>query len=203
MSAMSAYVIGSTPAEPCGAEATACVPSPSGSPGRNGARCSRTATGPTPGPPPPCGIANVLCRLRWLTSAPNAPGRASPTSALRLAPSTYTCPPAACTVSQIDVIVSSKTPCVEGYVTMIAASLSAFAAIFAWRSSRSTEPSAAAFTTTTDSPASAAEAAFVPCAEDGMRQTVRWVSPRDSWYPVSYTHLRAHETGRNLVCRLL
>ena len=22
-------------------------------------------------------------------------------------------------------------------------------------------------------------------------------------YPVSYTHLRAHETGRNLVCRLL
>ena len=25
----------------------------------------------------------------------------------------------------------------------------------------------------------------------------------DSWIPVSYTHLRAHETGRNLVCRLL
>ena len=24
-----------------------------------------------------------------------------------------------------------------------------------------------------------------------------------STYPVSYTHLRAHETGRNLVCRLL
>src|SRR5674476_667984 len=23
------------------------------------------------------------------------------------------------------------------------------------------------------------------------------------WIPVSYTHLRAHETGRNLVCRLL
>src|SRR5674476_581455 len=23
------------------------------------------------------------------------------------------------------------------------------------------------------------------------------------WVPVSYTHLRAHETGRNLVCRLL
>src|SRR5674476_1553041 len=23
------------------------------------------------------------------------------------------------------------------------------------------------------------------------------------FYPVSYTHLRAHETGRNLVCRLL
>src|SRR5678809_394986 len=25
----------------------------------------------------------------------------------------------------------------------------------------------------------------------------------DKMYPVSYTHLRAHETGRNLVCRLL
>ena len=25
----------------------------------------------------------------------------------------------------------------------------------------------------------------------------------DSVSPVSYTHLRAHETGRNLVCRLL
>ena len=28
--------------------------------GRNSARCSATHTGPTPGPPPPCGIANVL-----------------------------------------------------------------------------------------------------------------------------------------------
>src|SRR5665213_1952578 len=26
---------------------------------------------------------------------------------------------------------------------------------------------------------------------------------RGTWRPVSYTHLRAHETGRNLVCRLL
>src|SRR5665213_2564665 len=27
--------------------------------------------------------------------------------------------------------------------------------------------------------------------------------PRGRGVPVSYTHLRAHETGRNLVCRLL
>eukprot|EP01015_Nassula_variabilis_P022032 TRINITY_DN399_c0_g1_i11.p2 TRINITY_DN399_c0_g1~~TRINITY_DN399_c0_g1_i11.p2 ORF type:complete len:112 (-),score=56.49 TRINITY_DN399_c0_g1_i11:52-387(-) len=27
--------------------------------------------------------------------------------------------------------------------------------------------------------------------------------PNSSLIPVSYTHLRAHETGRNLVCRLL
>ena len=34
-----------------------------------------------------------------------------------------------------------------------------------------------------------------------MRYLARTLSNR--LYPVSYTHLRAHETGRNLVCRLL
>ena len=29
------------------------------------------------------------------------------------------------------------------------------------------------------------------------------IAYRKSHRPVSYTHLRAHETGRNLVCRLL
>src|SRR5665213_4469231 len=33
-------------------------------------------------------------------------------------------------------------------------------------------------------------------------QEVRQERPA-GWRPVSYTHLRAHETGRNLVCRLL
>ena len=56
--------------------------------GRYGARWLRTATGPMPGPPPPCGMQKVLCRFRWETSAPNSPGLASPTSALRFAPST-------------------------------------------------------------------------------------------------------------------
>src|SRR5436190_23706578 len=105
------------PAEPCGAAATgptAVAPGCRGSPGRYGARCPRTATGPTPGPPPPCGMQNVLCRLRWDTSAPNRPGLASPTSALRLAPSTYTWPPAACTRSQTSVTVCSNTPLVDG-----------------------------------------------------------------------------------------
>src|SRR6185369_117128 len=82
--------------------------------GRYGARCARAATGPTPGPPPPCGMQNVLCRLRWQTSAPNRPGRASPTNALRLAPSTYTWPPVACTRSHTSVTVVSKTPFVDG-----------------------------------------------------------------------------------------
>src|SRR5674476_492887 len=29
------------------------------------------------------------------------------------------------------------------------------------------------------------------------------IAPASDFTPVSYTHLRAHETGRNLVCRLL
>src|SRR5690606_23717351 len=39
--------------------------------GRNGARCDLTAHGPTPGPPPRCGMQNVLCRLRCDTSEPH------------------------------------------------------------------------------------------------------------------------------------
>src|SRR5438046_5153392 len=111
-------------AEPQGAAAIA--PEPEVGPavgcngwlGRNGARCARTPIGPTPGPPPPCGMQKVLCRFRWLTSAPNRPGRERPTSALRLAPSTYTCPPASCTSAQSSVMDSSNTPWVDGYVTM-------------------------------------------------------------------------------------
>ena len=93
------------PAEPQGAALTGAtvfvaVDAGVGSPGRNGARCAATATGPTPGPPPPCGMQNVLCRLRWQTSPPSSPGRARPTSALRFAPSMYTWPPASWTRSQ-------------------------------------------------------------------------------------------------------
>src|SRR5438094_4032567 len=45
-----------------------------GCPGRYGARCAATPIGPMPGPPPPCGMLNVLCRLMWHTSAPIAAG---------------------------------------------------------------------------------------------------------------------------------
>ena len=47
------------------------------------------------------------------------------------------------------------------------------AAILARRSSRSTLPASSHATTTTFMPARTADAAFVPCADDGMRQTVR------------------------------
>jgi len=47
--------------------------------GRYGAKCFFTPTGPMPGPPPPCGMQNVLWRLRWQTSAPIKPGLVRPT----------------------------------------------------------------------------------------------------------------------------
>jgi len=55
--------------------------------GRNGSSAFFTATGPAPGPPPPWGVENVLCRLRCMASTPKSPGRAMPTSAFMLAPS--------------------------------------------------------------------------------------------------------------------
>ncbi len=58
-----------------------------GCPGRNGARCFAVQMGPMPGPPPPCGMQNVLCRFRWQTSGPKSPGRQRPTCAFMLAPS--------------------------------------------------------------------------------------------------------------------
>src|SRR5882724_1742094 len=106
-------------AEPNGAADTGptgrgLAPSLEGGPGRNGARCALTPMGPTPGPPPPWGMQNVLCKLRWLTSAPKRPGAASPTRALRLAPSTYTWPPWSCTMAQTSAMAGSNTPWVDG-----------------------------------------------------------------------------------------
>ena len=45
----------------------------------------------------------------------------------------------------------------------------------------STEPSSPALTTTTFMPAITAEAALVPWADDGIRQTLRAPSPRARW----------------------
>ncbi len=61
-----------------------------------------------------------------------------------------------------------------------AASRSACFSAFARRSARSTLPSRSQPTTTTFSPAIAALAGLVPCAEDGIRHTSRCCSPRDS-----------------------
>ena len=101
------------------------------------------------------------------------PGRATPTSALRFAPSRYTCPPWSCTTAQMSPMCSSNTPCVDGYVTISAASCSACCAALASRSSRSTLPLSSHATTTTRMPAIAADAALVPCADAGIRHTSR------------------------------
>src|SRR4051812_34400602 len=117
---MYAHGIGRIPADPHGAPAIGPTPvagpasGTSGWFGRYGARCAATPIGPTPGPPPPCGMQNVLCRLRWQTSAPIVAGGGRPTCALRVAPSMYTWPPCEWTVAQMSRIAASNTPWVLG-----------------------------------------------------------------------------------------
>ena len=48
---------------------------------------AENTTGPAPGPPPPCGVEKVLCRLMCIASMPRSPGRTRPTIALKFAPS--------------------------------------------------------------------------------------------------------------------
>ena len=86
--------------------------------GRNGSSTFLTATGPAPGPPPPCGVEKVLCRLRCITSTPKSPGRAMPTSAFMLAPSMYSMAPFLCRISATRTMLSSNTPSVFGLVTI-------------------------------------------------------------------------------------
>ena len=57
-----------------------------------------------------------------------------------------------------------------------------FASAFARRSATSMLPFASVFTTTTFIPAITALAGLVPCADCGIRHTLRCASPRDSWY---------------------
>mmetsp|Transcript_2252 Transcript_2252/g.3947 ORF Transcript_2252/g.3947 Transcript_2252/m.3947 type:complete len:210 (-) Transcript_2252:1252-1881(-) len=146
-------------------------------PGRKGARWDATPIEPTPGPPPPWGMQNVLCRLRWQTSAPMIPGLVKPTCAFIFAPSMYTCPPASWTISMISTIFSSNTPKVLGYVTMNAATFSLCFSTFALKSSKSIFPSSSLSTTTTFIPAMVALAGLVPCALLGIRQTLRCPCP--------------------------
>ena len=82
---------------------------------------------------------------------------------------------------QMSVMPSSNTPWVDGYVTIIAASLSPATLTFDCRSVMSTFPRSSQATTTTDIPAITALAAFVPWALDGIKQTVRSLSPRLRW----------------------
>src|SRR2546427_425651 len=79
-------------------------------------------------------------------------------------------------------IVSSNTPCVDGYVTINADSRSLCASAFARRSLTSILPAAVLATTTTRMPAMTPLAGVVPCADAGMSTTSRAVSPRSRGY---------------------
>ena len=63
-----------------------------------------------------------------MTSNPMSPGRATPSSAFMFAPSPYTSPPFAWTISAISWMWLSKIPRVFGFVSMIAATSSSIAA---------------------------------------------------------------------------
>jgi glycine dehydrogenase len=70
----------------------------------------------------------------------------------------------------------------KGIGAISAARSSACSFAFASRSAMSMSPASVFFTTTTFMPAITALAGFVPCADCGMRHTLRLASPRDSWY---------------------
>src|SRR2546426_9226439 len=82
--------------------------------GRKGARWGATQIGPIPGPPPPCGMQNVLWRFRWHTSAPMSAGRQRPTLAVLVAASLDTRPPWAWAVSANRRVDPSETAVLGG-----------------------------------------------------------------------------------------
>src|SRR5207247_2019644 len=90
--------------------------------------------------------------------------------------------PCWCTMRQTLLIDASNTPCVDGYVTIKAPSVAWCSLAFASRSATSMLPCASVFTTTTVIPAITALAGLVPCADCGIRQVMRWASPRWRWY---------------------
>ncbi len=150
-------------------------------PGRKSTSGADTPTGPAPGPPPPCGVLNVLCRLKCSTSKPRSPGRTMPSSALRLAPSPYISPPYRCTSAATCSTCSSNRPSVLGLVSIMPARC----APCSWQAdssaARSTFPRASEGISTTRSPTMAEVAGLVPCAESGTKTTLRALSPRSRW----------------------
>ena len=85
----------------------------------------------------------------------------------------YTWPPASWTASTISRMRLSKTPCVEGYVTISPQSSELYSDAFFFRSSTSMLPLGSHATVMIFMPAMAAEAGLVPWAEAGMRIMLR------------------------------
>ena len=155
--------------------------STSGWPGRYGARCAATPIGPMPGPPPPCGIANVLCRLRWQTSAPIGAGLVRPDLRVHVGAVHVDLP--AVRVDDLADLPDADPRTRRASTDTSPSAPRAVArarAAFARRSSTSTLPCASHATTTTCMPAITALAGLVPCADAGMSTTSRCAVAADA-----------------------
>ena len=147
--------------------------------GRYGARCAATPIGPMPGPPPPCGMQKVLCRLRWQTSAPSSAGRQMPDQRVQVG---------AVHVDLAAVLVDQRADLADALLEhAVGARIGdhqrrqpAACAARPWPGGRRGRRcrSRSQPTTTTSMPAISALAGLVPCAEDGIRHTSRSASPR-------------------------
>ena len=97
----------------CGRSSSRTKPSPTRSTvgrGRNGARAAVTPQAPAPGPPLPCGVENVLCRLKWHRSKPASRARVMPRIPFALAWSYAARPPASWTIADEGVDVGVEDP---------------------------------------------------------------------------------------------
>ena len=87
-----------------------------GQKGRDGSRCSAAAdSGPAPSSAPSVRRGKGLLQVHVDDIEAHSPGLTLPRMALRLAPSWYSKPPAACTMSRDLEKFSSNTPRVEGF----------------------------------------------------------------------------------------
>ena len=169
------------PAEPYGAALIGPIPCRAGRRrgacgwrGRYGARCARTADRPDARPAAAVRDAERLVQVEVETSPPNSPGLRVAQQRVEVGAVDVHLP--AVLVHDLAelgdaVLVDAVRRRVghhdRGEVVGVLRRTSPR------RSSRSTVPSSAALTTTTRMPAITADAALVPCAEDGIRQTSR------------------------------
>ena len=140
-----------------------------------------TPIGPMPGPPPPWGMQKVLCRLRWQTSAPMSPGLVQADLGVHVG-AVHVDLPAVAVDDLADLLHVFLEHAMRGGVgdhqggeiVLVLLGLGFQVCDFdvAVR---------IAATGTTFNPATTALAGLVPCAETGIRQTLRCASPRDSW----------------------
>ena len=133
-------------------------------------------------PPPPCGMAKVLCRFIWLTSAPMKPGEV--VADLRVEVGAVHRPDRRCMDDGADV--HDRLPRTRRASTgrwhQAGEVAEMLLRLLALRSATSTLPLSSQSTTTTFILHIQGRGRLVPCADFGIRQILRWPSPqlRDS-----------------------